>query len=190
VDSGGKDDTNTDFGISPSGSGTGINVLGLDEGNADPSAQTAVSSGFGDQVNLEAMGSGSGLLDLTRERDDTSLGAPILGDIDSTGTAIGGPALTSNAGMTRSGGMPLYIEATDSLTPALGGAALAAGLFTVLGLISVAGGIMGQPPSLLSWTFQGTGPQATALPIYYLVGGGFLAAIIGALIGFVLGKKK
>src|SRR4051794_21214020 len=54
----------------------GINVFGTDDvGFADPSAQTAISShaaNEGTGVNLETVGSGSGLLDLTRESDDTS----------------------------------------------------------------------------------------------------------------------
>src|SRR5688500_11526661 len=57
-------------------SGAGINVFGTDEiERVDPSAQTAISSGAREQMNLEGVGSGSGLLDLTRESDDTSLGA-------------------------------------------------------------------------------------------------------------------
>src|SRR5262249_7041450 len=57
---------------------------------ADPSAQTNISSGVSDQVNLEGIGSGSGLLDLTRESDDTSLGAELLDEIGPGGTAAGG----------------------------------------------------------------------------------------------------
>ena len=48
---------------------------------ADPSAQTNIASNIPDQVNLESVGSGSGLLDLTRESDDTSLGAELLDEI-------------------------------------------------------------------------------------------------------------
>ena len=43
--------------------------------HVDPSAQTAITGGIREQINLEGVGSGSGLLDLTRESDDTSLGA-------------------------------------------------------------------------------------------------------------------
>ena len=53
----------------------GINVFGDEDATADPGAQTAISGGIREQVNLEGVGSGSGLLDLTRESDDTSLGA-------------------------------------------------------------------------------------------------------------------
>ncbi|MEM7577448.1 MAG: hypothetical protein AAF328_08235 [Planctomycetota bacterium] len=51
---------------------------------ADPMAQTQVTSARVDddeELALESVGSGSGLLDLTRESDDTSLGAELLDEI-------------------------------------------------------------------------------------------------------------
>jgi excisionase family DNA binding protein len=66
-------------------SATGISVFDADEVQAaDPLAQTVVSSSAGsddDELALESVGSGSGLLDLTRESDDTSLGAELLEEI-------------------------------------------------------------------------------------------------------------
>ena len=45
-------------------------------------AKTQITEGpVDDQVALESSGSGSGLLDLTRESDDTSLGAELLDEI-------------------------------------------------------------------------------------------------------------
>jgi hypothetical protein len=66
-----------------------INVFSPDEASADPLAQTNISqaSGGGDQVNIEGVGSGSGLLDLTRESDDTSLGAELLDEISPGGSS-------------------------------------------------------------------------------------------------------
>ncbi|MDW8262990.1 MAG: hypothetical protein RMJ35_10740, partial [Phycisphaerales bacterium] len=58
-----------------------INVFSPDEATADPMAQTNIQSVIGDQVTMEGVGSGSGLLDLTRESDDTSLGAELLDEI-------------------------------------------------------------------------------------------------------------
>ncbi len=49
---------------------------------ADPMAKTQIAPSLEDQISLEGVGSGSGLLDLTRESDDTSLGADVLGHID------------------------------------------------------------------------------------------------------------
>lgn len=65
-------------------SASGIGVFDDDELeiDADPMAKTQITpSAVGDQVSLESSGSGSGLLDLTRESDDTSLGAELLDEI-------------------------------------------------------------------------------------------------------------
>jgi excisionase family DNA binding protein len=65
-------------------SASGIGVFDDDELEitADPMAETQITTGAGeDQVSLEGSGSGSGLLDLTREADDTSLGAELLDEI-------------------------------------------------------------------------------------------------------------
>jgi len=71
---------------------TGISVFDADEVDAaDPLAQTVVSDSpisDDDELALESVGSGSGLLDLTRESDDTSLGAELLEEIyPSSGSA-------------------------------------------------------------------------------------------------------
>lgn len=67
---------------------SGISVFDVDDlDQADPSAVTQVNDqgGFGalldDSASMETVGSGSGLMDLTREKDDTSLGANLLDDI-------------------------------------------------------------------------------------------------------------
>ncbi|MCP4593786.1 MAG: hypothetical protein GY842_23890 [bacterium] len=51
------------------------------DGLADPLAQTVVSGASAGGLGIEGVGSGSGLLDLTRESDDTSLGAELLDEI-------------------------------------------------------------------------------------------------------------
>jgi len=84
----------TDKPRAPSGEGrkhddAGISVFDSEEvDTADPAAQTVVSSAMDDksgsdddELALESVGSGSGLLDLTREADDTSLGAELLDEI-------------------------------------------------------------------------------------------------------------
>jgi hypothetical protein len=66
------------------GKSSGIGVFDDDELDidADPMAETQITAPVsGDQVSLEGSGSGSGLLDLTRESDDTSLGAELLDEI-------------------------------------------------------------------------------------------------------------
>ncbi len=86
------------------GEQTGISVFDADDlDEADPSAVTQVSDGGGmDAITLDSMGSGSGLMDLTQEADDTSLGAEgLLDDIfagDDTGSGgIGGSGETASA---------------------------------------------------------------------------------------------
>ncbi len=54
---------------------------------ADPMAKTQIAPSIEDQINLEGGAGGSGLLDLTRESDDTSLGAEVLDHIDMEGDA-------------------------------------------------------------------------------------------------------
>jgi hypothetical protein len=59
----------------------GVNVFDDDEldEQVDPLAQTAVTDVAG--LGIDGAGSGSGILDLTRESDDTSLGAELLEEI-------------------------------------------------------------------------------------------------------------
>ncbi len=52
---------------------------------ADPMAKTQIAPTLEDQVSLEGVGSGSGLLDLTQESDDTSFGPEVLEHIDMEG---------------------------------------------------------------------------------------------------------
>ncbi|MFI4861326.1 MAG: helix-turn-helix domain-containing protein [Phycisphaerales bacterium JB063] len=63
---------------------TGVSVFDANEVElADPMAQTQMTQPVIDDEDLalESVGSGSGLLDLTRESDDTSLGAELLDEI-------------------------------------------------------------------------------------------------------------
>ncbi|MHC4442635.1 MAG: hypothetical protein ACYTF1_21105 [Planctomycetota bacterium] len=115
---------------SGSGSGTGADILSLDEVDkdvaegmkkddtvitnigisvfddddleiaADPMAKTLLT-GADEHLGLDGSGAGSGLLDLTRESDDTSLGAELLEGIDMSGgdTSEGAPELVEPAGV-------------------------------------------------------------------------------------------
>lgn len=64
---------------------TSVGVSVFDEEDldqsADPMAKTIMSGTGAGGIGLEGVGSGSGLLDLTRESDDTSLGAEFLEEI-------------------------------------------------------------------------------------------------------------
>ena len=72
-----------------SGQDSGINIFDADEvDSADPMAQTQVTQASDDEdLALESVGSGSGLLDLTRESDDSSLGAELIEEIQLSDTA-------------------------------------------------------------------------------------------------------
>jgi excisionase family DNA binding protein len=88
---------------SGTGAGSGMSVFGPDEVEpVDPLAQTAVTLPADDtaqgDLSLESVGSGSGLLDLTRESDDTSLGAELLDEIYPGGTNAGEGSLASGIG--------------------------------------------------------------------------------------------
>jgi len=75
---------NEDTVITPAG----VNVFDEDELaglDADPMAKTQIAPTLEEQLTGQGVGSGSGLLDLTRESDDTSLGAEVLGHIDVDG---------------------------------------------------------------------------------------------------------
>ena len=85
---------------------TGVSVFDAGEFDlADPMAQTQVTGPMIDdeELALESVGSGSGLLDLTRESDDTSLGAELLDEIypgaDSAGTGIAMDSAVGSSGV-------------------------------------------------------------------------------------------
>lgn len=128
--------------------GTGVTVFGADEvDRADPGAQTAISQSISDNASLESVGSGSGLLDLTRESDDTSLGALALDQTapgaPSPKAGRRGPGETSAATLAggeepvvvraAAGGQPVYREAVDEMAPAFAGAALGACIAMLVG---------------------------------------------------------
>jgi hypothetical protein len=69
--------------LGDSGSAAGLSAFDTGAGMAsdeDAGATRVGGDGMDDDLTLETVGSGSGLMDLTRESDDTSLGAEILDD--------------------------------------------------------------------------------------------------------------
>lgn len=192
-----------------------INVFSPDEATADPSAQTNIQGSIGDQVNLEGVGSGSGLLDLTRESDDTSLGAELLDEISPGGSSGARRGLSgvgqTGAGLTGIGG------ATGMGGTAVGGTAAGASGITQA---AARGRYAGTPiyveardPSasafgaaalaasafliftgfVLVSAVLGAKPDlikfTETLPTLYLAGGGLAAALVFGIIGLVVGKS-
>ena len=177
----------------------GITVFDVDDAHkADPLAQTSIGSGIQDQVNLEGVGSGSGLLDLTRESDDTSLGAELLDEMGPAGTAAGAtlrrPAqMDSGVGMDQLAGAgvvnrsrlaaPVYVEAADPLAGGFGGLALFGSLIVLFGGFVVANAVLGVHPDAVHELMHGPSPKG----ILYL-GGAVVGAIVFFAGGWILGK--
>ncbi len=66
---------------------TGISIFDADQTEeADPSAVTQVTETSASELAMDTVGSGSGLLDLTREADDTSLGQDLLEGVAKDGS--------------------------------------------------------------------------------------------------------
>jgi hypothetical protein len=143
-------------------SGAGINVFGADDSmeRVDPSAQTNISGGsVRDQMALEGVGSGSGLLDLTRESDDTSLGA-VLDEITPAGGRRGQQmespegslgAVLDDTPVARVAAPPVVIQAADPLAPAFGGAALGAAAVLIFALFVLLSAVSGTRPDAVKW---------------------------------------
>lgn len=127
-------------GLSAHGTRGGITIFDVDESNrVDPSAQTAINTAQNEQLNLEGVGSGSGLLDLTRESDDTSLGA-VFDELapGKTGGGAAAPRVAPSSLETQQGSgvgpaivdtgrrvsAPIYVEAPDPMGAALGVASI------------------------------------------------------------------
>jgi hypothetical protein len=189
-------------GRSPSGSAAGtraggITVFDVDEAHRpDPMAQTAIGSGIQDQVNLEGVGSGSGLLDLTRESDDTSLGAELLDEMGPTGSGAGTATMRrpaqsdSGVGMDQmapAGGVvnrarlaaPVYVEAADPMAGAFGALALFGALAVIFCGFVVASAVFGAQLDIVK-TISGQ-------TLMYL-GAAAVGAIVFFAIGWVVGK--
>ncbi len=209
-------DLGLDLGEEPAGSPSskadsagrsGISVFDVDDlEQADPSAVTQVNDqgGFGalldDSAAMETVGSGSGLMDLTREKDDTSLGAAgLLDDIysneeaasnetigasglfEATGASSDEP-LVAAAGIGASAGGATLVAAEpyDGAGSGLvGGLALGTALALSMALVVSVMGILGST-SLID-------PLADKFMI--VVGSLLGVTLIFAVIGLVLGKR-
>ena len=138
-------------------------------------------------MNLEGVGSGSGLLDLTRESDDTSLGA-VLDEIGPAGATRAAPAMGTDMGaaamadLHEPAGDPVMVQALDSTAPAFGAASLAgfgAMLFGAFILISALVGAI--PRETVEWL--------TSLGLFIVAAMGLGAALLLFALGWVVGKS-
>ena len=192
----------------------GVSVFDDEEGpeDADPGAVTVVADKdkTGSSMSLESLsssgtagGSGSGLLDLTRESDDTSLGAELLDEIytedkesgmpdmgeatragldaqaDEEGEAA--PELEAPVAAAQPARSPIVVQAgMGAIDTAIGGAMVGAVVSMAIAGIAISANMQGVMPSFVQTLYQN-------MPIF----GGALGGItlVGFFVGFVVGKR-
>ena len=179
---------------------SGISIFdteSTDEG--DPSAVTLITPHSGaEPLSLESVGSGSGLLDLTREGDDTSLGADLLEDVyksdeDGVGsetTGASGLFEPTSAASDVSPGMGAGVPAMAMMAAEpydgsgsglVGGAAFAAIVIAAIALVATISGLTGTADNPVVSLVMGQ-------PMLWAgVGVGLL--VLASLIGWLLGKR-
>ena len=183
--------------LTDSREGTGISVFDTDHGGDDDADQTRVGEIADDDLSLEAIGSGSGLLDLTRESDDTSLGAELLEEVYSGEENIEIP--TNASGLFEAAGaepvaeevaatagiaaaVPMMVEAYDGTGSGLGVGLLIGAIvaLVITGLVVIVG-ITGATPEL-AIKFSGN--------LMIWVGGLLAATVVFGLVGLFIGKSS
>jgi len=176
-----------------SGRQSGINVFGVDEfERVDPAAQTAITGAVREQRDLEGVGSGSGLLDLTRESDDTSLGAvldeiaPSAGRLGPSEAAEGTLEMEEERMPSRSGmiSAPVYVQAIDPSAPAFGAAALAAAFVLLYGIYVLVSALYGTWPDAIR--YFDINKNNPIMPAVYGAG----LAVIFFVMGLLIGKSQ
>ncbi len=184
----------------------GVNIFDDDDLDemVDPLAQTAVTDLGG--LGMDGSGSGSGIMDLTRESDDTSLGAELLEEIY-TGEEDGSgddPSDDTKAGMEErlEGGDEVFelseeqddaptasgttvvrevVYANDPLSTGLTAAMIVAVVVMLIAGLAGAGLARGVVPSLLQTIFDN---------LMIFSGASLGLGIAAASITFIISKKK
>jgi len=161
---------------------------------ADPMAKTVLTS-EDDSIALDGSGAGSGLLDLTRESDDTSLGAELLEGIDmgDSGEAVApkepaeaGEALADEAGLPEPAMAPalgvgtVTVATVQPASPAFTGLLIAGTISLALVGAAAAATTMGAWPGYL---------DALAEQFWFFLAGTLVAGGLCAGIGFLVGRQ-
>jgi hypothetical protein len=201
-------------GAGASGTRSGIDIFAADEGEkVDPSSQTSIAPGVNaDQINIESVGSGSGLLDLTRESDDTSLGAELMdeiapgaggarrqaGESSLSASALGGSSLGGSGPGVAMGDMPAtpsarsapaIVEAADPLAPAFGMAAIGAAGVVLFASFALMCGLAGNHPAFLAKLGSTTDGGFGFLIVLALTFALPVILFAGALLSSKMGRK-
>lgn len=187
-------------------SSVGINVFDDEELqiDADPLAETRITAAVGDQVPLGGVGSGSGLMDLTRESDDTSLGAELLDVISPTEggetetvpraaaevqeTMTAPPAAAAEAesydmNLGSPISAPVYAGPADPAGPVFTGLMVASAILLAFVGFAATAALQGVLPGFMAAIGSG------ANLYMYVLGGGAVLAGLGALVGFLVGRS-
>lgn len=182
-----------DLGDSSADSGLGI---AFDGGEDDESAETRVADAVDEELSLESIGSGSGLLDLTRESDDTSLGAELLDEVWEGGES--GDFGVSASGLFESTNPEQATQAPSDAPMGLPLAAVAQvydGKWSGTGIGLLLGSMIAlvAVSVMLITTIMGVTPKLSAMitgDFMVWVGGFAGFAIVAGLIGMFLGKAS
>lgn len=155
---------------------------------ADPLAKTQVAPALEDQIALEGVGSGSGLLDLTRESDDTSLGAELLDGIDMEGAPSSGlaagvevGAVPLPAGAEEIIEEPAFVEAIDRNVGLFQGFLIGTGILGFIAAGVMLAAMVGRVPEYLGWLHQNM--------MVVVIGGVVFVGVVG-LIGWLVGRTS
>jgi excisionase family DNA binding protein len=175
---------------------SGISIFDADEETADASAETLITeAGPGGGLTMDAVGSGSGLLDLTREADDTSLGADLLDDVYADG---GGSETQGSSGLFETTGAASDVSSSFADAPV----AMVAGEPLDNGFSGFTGGVMLGVAGLLAVTLAVsltglTGTTAGGLSemlggdnLLIFVGGAAAAVVVFGVAGWLIGRKN
>lgn len=180
---------------------TNIGISVFDEEDleiaADPMAKTVMTS-EADGLGLDGSSAGSGLLDLTRESDDTSLGAELLEGIDMGDTAetvmktvsdqgpAGASAGAEDEGLTEADMAPAMVGPGSFMVATVPAASPA---FTGL-LISAMIAMALTAAAAIAMTMQAWPAYLAVLAdqFWFLLGGVALTGGIGAGVGYLVGR--
>jgi hypothetical protein len=175
----------------------GLGIFG-DEADldADPLEKTQITGAGSDQISLEGTGTGSGLLDLTRESDDTSLGevldeiypgeeepAPAPAPKRAAAKATPAPAKprVEEEAPIDTGEViaPIYVTTSDPAEGIMAGMLGSALALLALSAIVAAGILQGNVPGFA---------ETLSNQFWFFLGGTVLVIAIGILAGWFAGK--
>jgi len=193
------DGSGSHLGLTGGDSGAEFGVMDTDHGGEDDEAgDTRVGEGVEDELSLESVGSGSGLLDLTRESDDTSLGAELLEEVYSSDENFEIPASASGLFEAQDAGdggsrVPEPAAAISSMpvmaatiyeggwSGLAGGLMIGAALSLIFLAVVLAVVIMGNTSQLATMMTQN---------LWMWIGGIGGVTVLCALVGFFLGRAS